>query len=53
MNKLEKYTDEDLMTIINSDIEQELLNRGYKYGWYKKEPFVGVIYILVNSAFLI
>lgn len=48
---LERYTDKDLLEIIDSDIEQELLSRGYKYGWYKEELFVGVIYILVNPAF--
>ncbi|MBQ5310707.1 MAG: GIY-YIG nuclease family protein, partial [Oscillospiraceae bacterium] len=25
--------------------------RGYEYGWYKKEQYIGAVYILVNPAF--
>ncbi len=51
MSDLAKYSDDDIIAIISSDAEKELRNRGYDYGWYKKEPFVGAIYILVNPAF--
>lgn len=51
MSDLSKYSDLDIINIISSDTETELRKRGYEYGWYKKEKFVGVIYILVNPAF--
>ena len=51
MSDLSKYSDKDIINIISSDAEEELRKRGYDYGWYKKEQFVGVIYILVNPAF--
>ena len=51
MSDLSKYSDEDIIAIVSSDSEEELKKRGYVYGWYKKEPFVGAIYILVNPAF--
>ena len=51
MVKLQNISDEDLMQIADFDIEQELKRRGYKFGWHKESPFVGVIYILVNPAF--
>ncbi|SFQ36251.1 T5orf172 domain-containing protein [Butyrivibrio proteoclasticus] len=51
MSNLAKYSDEDMLELVSSDIEKELKNRGYEYGWYKKVNFVGVIYILVNPAF--
>ena len=47
-------TDDELLNHLNSfssKVQSELKNRGYEYGWHKKEPFVGVIYILVNPAF--
>lgn len=51
MRDLSRYSDEDIITIVSSNAENELKKRGYEYGWYKKEPFVGAIYILVNPAF--
>ena len=51
MSDLSKYSDEDIINIVSSDAKAELVSRGYEYGWYKKEPFVGAIYILVNPAF--
>lgn len=51
MKDLSRYSDEDIITIVSSNAEAELKKRGYVYGWYKKEPFVGAIYILVNPAF--
>ena len=51
MGDLSKYSDEDIINIVSSDAEAELQKRGYAYGWYKVEPFVGAIYILVNPAF--
>lgn len=51
MSDLSKYSDEDIIKIITSNSESELRKRGYDYGWYKKEQFVGAIYILVNPAF--
>ena len=46
-----KYTDDDLLGLVNADIEQELRDRGYRFGWYKTTPYEGYIYILVNPAF--
>ena len=51
MNDLSKYSDADIINILSSDGEAELKSRGYCYGWYKKEQFVGAIYVLVNPAF--
>lgn len=51
MNDLSRFSDDDILTIVSSNAEAELKKRGYTYGWYKKEPFVGAIYILVNPAF--
>lgn len=51
MTDLSKYSDENIIDIVSSDAEAELRKRGYEYGWYKKEPYVGVIYILINPAF--
>lgn len=48
---LSQFSDQDILTIVSSDVEAELKKRGYAYGWYKEQPFVGVIYILVNPAF--
>ena len=48
---IEKYSDEDLIELSNSDIGEELRRRNYEYGWYKKEQYAGVIYVLVNKAF--
>jgi len=51
MSDLSRFSDKDIISIISSDAEDELKKRGYEYGWYKKENFVGAIYILVNPAF--
>lgn len=51
MADLSKYTDENIIDVLSSDAEAELRNRGYDYGWFKKDKFVGCIYILVNPAF--
>ena len=51
MNDLSKYADEDIINIISSDAEAELRKRGYAYGWYKIDSYVGAIYIFVNPAF--
>ena len=51
MADLSQYSDVDIINIVSSDAESELKSRGYDYGWYKKEPYVGSIYILVNPAF--
>ncbi|MCR4782976.1 MAG: GIY-YIG nuclease family protein [bacterium] len=51
MKDLSKYADEDIIAIVSSDAETELKKRGYEYGWYKKEPLIGAVYILVNPAF--
>lgn len=50
-NDLSNYSDEEIISIVSADFGKELRKRGYEYGWYKKETFVGVIYILVNPAF--
>lgn len=50
MSDLSKYSDDDIIAIISSDAEEELRNRGYDYGWYKKEQYVGAIYILTNPS---
>lgn len=49
--RLSKFTDDDLISLADTDIDKELKARGYVYGWYKPETFAGVIYILVNPAF--
>ncbi|MCR5123561.1 MAG: GIY-YIG nuclease family protein [Ruminococcus sp.] len=51
MPDLSSFSDEDIINILSSNADAELRNRGYEYGWYKKEQFVGAIYILVNPAF--
>ena len=51
MSSLDKYTDDELFQILGTDIEGEIRNRGYKYGWYKPTEYAGEIYILVNPAF--
>lgn len=51
MNHLEKYSDEELFNILDSDVKEEIKSRGYEFGWHKKTTYAGVIYILVNPAF--
>lgn len=51
MADLSKYSDENIIDVLSSDAEAELRGRGYDYGWFKKDVFVGSIYILVNPAF--
>lgn len=51
LSELSKYDDNLLLQVINSDIESELRGRGYKYGWYKEDSYIGYIYILINQAF--
>ena len=51
MTDLTKFADETLLDIASSDVGAELRKRGYEHGWYKKESFVGAIYVLVNPAF--
>ena len=51
MSTLDKYTDEELFQILDSNVEEEIKHRGYEYGWHKKVEYAGVIYILVNPAF--
>ena len=51
MNGLEKYSDEELLALFDSDIEKEIKLRGYEYGWHKQVKYAGEIYILVNPAF--
>ena len=51
LSGLSKYDDNVLLDVINSDIESELRSRGYKYGWYKEDSYIGYIYILTNPAF--
>lgn len=51
MMDLSVFSDEELIGILDSDASDELKKRGYKFGWYKTESFVGDIYILVNPAF--
>ena len=51
LSGLSKYDDSVILDIVNSDAESELLNRGYKYGWYKEDSYIGYIYILINQAF--
>lgn len=51
LSGLSKYDDNVLLDVINSDIESELRGRGYKYGWYKEDSYIGYIYILINPAF--
>ena len=33
MAYLDKYSDKELLEILDSDVEQELHNRGYEYGY--------------------
>lgn len=51
MDDLSKYTDSELMNLAALDFDSELNKRGYEYGWYKPESFIGAIYILTNPAF--
>ena len=51
MPDLTKYSDEEIINILSSDAESELIRRGYEFGWHKKAVFVGAVYILVNPAF--
>ena len=51
MSNLSNFTDEEIIQMLTSGAESELKKRGYHFGWYKKESFVGAIYILVNPAF--
>ena len=51
MGCLDRYSDEELVQIFGSNIEEELRSRGYEYGWHKKVQYAGEIYILVNPAF--
>ena len=51
MGTLDRFNDNDLLEIVDSDVTEELKKRGYNYGWYKKQCFVGEIYVLVNPAF--
>ena len=46
-----KYSDEELMELVDTDIASILESRGYKHGWYKETEYVGYIYILTNPAF--
>ena len=52
MNILKQYSNEELLALSNADIEKELKERGYEYGWHKKTTYAGEIYILVNPAFI-
>lgn len=51
MGTLDRFNDNDLLEIVDSDVAEELKKRGYNYGWYKKQDYVGEIYIFVNPAF--
>ena len=51
MELLKKLSDEELLELMGSDMEEELALRGYEYGWHKKISYAGAIYILVNPAF--
>lgn len=51
MGFLDKYSDEELISLIDSDLVKEMRERGYAFGWHKETEFAGVIYILVNPAF--
>ena len=51
MNDLSNYSDEEIIGIVSADFGVELRKRGYEYGWYKKEKFVGAIYIFDNPAY--
>jgi hypothetical protein len=50
MSKLDKFSDEEIIAIEANEAEAELRRRGYEYGWFKKEQYVGAIYILVNPS---
>lgn len=45
------FTDEEMIDLVSTDAAAELKRRGYEFGWHKKTPIVGAIYILVNPAF--
>ena len=51
MTDMSRYSDEELIDILSSDTANEMKKRGYEYGWYKKEQYIGAVYILVNPAF--
>ena len=51
MSYLEKYSDEELFSIFDSDIEAEIKSRGYEFGWHKCVQYAGDIYVFVNPAF--
>ena len=36
-----KYSDEELMELVDTDIASILESRGYKHGWYKETEYVG------------
>lgn len=53
MADISKYADKIVMDFIGVNAEEELRNRGYDYGWYKKDcvelaKILGSIYILVE-----
>ena len=50
MSDFSKLTDEEILSVLSSAGAEELKKRGYEYGWHKKRPFVGVIYILNQSG---
>jgi len=50
MSDTSKYTDEELIELVDTDISAILKKRGYKHGWYKETEYVGYIYILVNPS---
>ena len=51
MSNLKNYSDEELLMLYDSDIEEALKARGYEYGWHKAIKNAGEIYILINPAF--
>ena len=51
MTNFEKYSDDDLLDLCDANIKEELISRGYEYGWHKRVCYAGEIYILVNPAF--
>lgn len=51
MDKLRQFTDEELFDALERSVEDELKERGYKYGWHRPVKYAGEIYVLVNPAF--
>lgn len=51
MQDLSLFSSEDLISILTTSAAEELKRRGYNYGWYRKDLFIGSVYILVNPAF--